>query len=740
MKKKLILFVFLISTCFNSFADTQLIQLLKDRIIELSRNPFFQTTDQYNLASVISNKGNTTDLSLRELYWNTYQQDADLDKIINTQLPDGSWKDINYSDPALSSWDPTNHVSRLLYLSRAYITPKSKFYHQQQVSRVLHLGLNYWFRTKPVCRNWWYNQVGVPRFMGLIFLFIENELSANEKSGAITVMNNSGFRMTGQNKVWLAGNVLLKALLNNDENLTKIARDTIASEIFITSKEGVQADFSFHQHGPQQQFGNYGLAFISSMAYYANVFGKTALAFSPTQLSILHDYVFEGENWVVWHGYMDVSACNRQLFKQAQAGKALTLCVAADQLKMADEFHAGQYDDLLARNLQPGVIPEKKGSKHFWRSDLTVFRGTESYISVRACSPRVKGTEFTNNENKKGHFISDGSTIFLRNGNEYNDIFPVWDWNKLPGVTAPLLDSVRPDIKNDDYHNPNPFVGGLTHNDCGITTFHLSRNGIDAKKSWFYIRGVFVCLGADIRSTTGKEIITGVNQCNQRGAAIITFNDGKTASENDTSMNSNSVRTVWHDSIGYYFPSPSSTFLSVEKQRGNWHDIADPYSIAMVTGKVFKLWLNHGVDPKNSSYEYLVFPAVSQVQLKEYLMQPEIEILANNKTIQAVRLKNNSLCQYVFHEPTRINTFSGSDYLETNLPGLVMLERVDAKNMTITVADPTQTQKVIRLTVSGLYDSEFSKQDASKNQTVLEIPLPQNDLAGSAKTLNLKRN
>ena len=121
-------------------------------------------------------------------------------------------------------------------------------------------------------------------------------------------------------------------------------------------------------------------------------------------------------------------------------------------------------------------------------------------------------------------------------------------------------------------------------------------------------------------------------------------------------------------------------------------------------------------------------------------MQPEIEILANNKTIQAVRLKNNSLCQYVFHEPTRINTFSGSDYLETNLPGLVMLERVDAKNMTITVADPTQTQKVIRLTVSGLYDSEFSKQDASKNQTVLEIPLPQNDLAGSAKTLNLKRN
>jgi chondroitin AC lyase len=262
MRKYPLLLVLILVATFNSFSSNPLVDKLKERIYDMSRHPFFQTTDEYNLAAAISNKGNTTDLSLRELYWNTFQQDADLEKIIKTQQSDGSWKDIQYADSARSNWDPINHVSRLLYLSRAYITPESKFYQQKEVSLVLHRGMNFWFKLQPVCRNWWYNQIGVPRFMGLFFLFIEKELTENEKSEAIAVLNNAGFRMTGQNKVWLAGNVLLKALLMNNETLVKAARDTISSEIYITTKEGIQPDFSFHQHGPQQQFGNYGLAFI----------------------------------------------------------------------------------------------------------------------------------------------------------------------------------------------------------------------------------------------------------------------------------------------------------------------------------------------------------------------------------------------------------------------------------------------------------------------------------------------
>lgn len=739
MRKIQIFIIALLLFVVNSFSYSQLTVALKERIIELSRHPFFQTKDQYNLAAEISNKGNTTDLSLRELYWNTFQQDTDLDKIITTQQPDGSWKDIQYVDSALSNWEPTTHVSKLLYLSRAYISPTSKFYQRKDVSDVLHRGLNYWFRVKPVCKNWWYNQIAVPRFMGLVFLFIENELTVAEKSEAVTVMNNSGFRMTGQNKVWLAGNVLLKALLLNDEQLAKAARDTIASEIYLTTNEGIQPDYSFHQHGPQQQFGNYGLAFISSMAYYANVFGGTSLSFSDSQMDILRNYALDGENWVVWRGFMDVSACNRQLFKQAQVGKMLTLCVAANQLKQVDPANRNKYEDLIRRNLQPGTMLEKPAVKHFWRSDLSVYRNTTDYISIRSCSPRVKGTEFTNNENKKGHFISDGCSIFLRHGDEYDNIFPFWDWNRLPGVTAPLVDSVIPHIKTDDYRNPNPFVGGLTHANSGISTFHLTRNGIDTKKSWFYLNGILVCLGADIKTKDGKEIITGVNQCLQKGIGIITLKDGRIISTADTLLRSSAVSSVWHDSIGYFFPKPQSTSLSMKTQTGNWHEIADPYSDEEVSGKVFKLWINHGKNATDyPGYEYVVLPSVSQSKLSEFTKKPTIEILANNSSVQAVKQKNNSVFQFVFHKPTRMVTFSKTDFIESNTPGLIQIER-DSKKLTITAVDPTQIQKVFKFKVNGKYYAKRANYNPATDQTEVEISLPQGAEAGKSIMVELKK-
>ena len=85
-------------------------------------------------------------------------------------------------------------------------------------------------------------------------------MTEKEKQEAIRVMEQSQFGMTGQNKVWLAGNVLIRGLLLNDAELIKEARENICSEIVLGQKEGIQPDWSFHQHGPQQQFGNYGLS------------------------------------------------------------------------------------------------------------------------------------------------------------------------------------------------------------------------------------------------------------------------------------------------------------------------------------------------------------------------------------------------------------------------------------------------------------------------------------------------
>lgn len=720
------------------FASEDVTRTLKENIKNITLNPFLRSEKMQELATIISNKGNTTDLSMRELYLNTNQQNSELENIIQHQKSDGSFSDINYNDKALSSWDPLNHISRLLYVARLYVRPGSAYYQRKDISEFLHKGLNAWYRLKPVCRNWWYNQIGVPKTFGVLALLLENELTEKEKSEAIVVLNNSGFRMTGQNKVWLAGNVLLKALLLNDLNLTKAARDTIASEIYKTTNEGIQPDFSFHQHGPQQQFGNYGLAYINSLAYYANVFRGTELRFNDSELKILRDFALEGEGWVTWHGYMDVSACNRQLFKKAQIGKVLSLCVALNLLRDADPDNAKQYDELILRNLKPETTTELTGVKHFWRSDLTIFRNNKSYISVRSCSPRVKGTELVNNENKKGQFISDGCTIFMRSGNEYNDIFPVWDWNKIPGVTAPVVDSVHTTY-TDDYRNKNHFVGAVVSKNSGIATFHLHRNGVEAKKSWFYLNGVLVCLGNDIHSKTHPTLVTTVNQCLKNSeVSVQTYeNSGKLNFNASDSVFSGRIKSVWHDSIAYYFPQKMQLNYSAKIQSGNWHLVADPYSKEKVLMPVFKLWMDHSGNSKQSNnYEYMVIPAVSQTGLNDFISNPTVDIVANNSTIQAVKSTDNSEMQFVFYKACKTTAFAVNEFIQTLNPGLVILKR-ENKRIAVSVSDPTQTLTEFRLKISGKYSAEGIQYTQKSNETTLYIALPQGAEAGKTVTIEL---
>ena len=70
-------------------------------------------------------------------------------------------------------------------------------------------------------------------------LLMEKQLSPDEKKAAIAVMEQARFGMTGQNKVWLAGNVLTRALLQDDKALAKQARDSIVSEIVTGQAEGL---------------------------------------------------------------------------------------------------------------------------------------------------------------------------------------------------------------------------------------------------------------------------------------------------------------------------------------------------------------------------------------------------------------------------------------------------------------------------------------------------------------------
>lgn len=618
------------------------------------------------------------------------------DKKRNTINNDGSWPDINYHDNGRSGWEPAKHAERIFFLTKVYDDPDSKFYKNKKLNTVLHEAMDFWFQAKLVCPNWWYNEIGVPKTLGPAFIMLKDELSDSEMKDAVAVMNNSRFRMTGQNKVWLAGNIFFKAILTDDEKLAQQARDTIASEIKITTEEGIQPDFSFHQHGPQQQFGNYGLAFITGMAFWGRIFDGTTLAFNEEQKTILRNLFDNGYNWINWKGYFDVNSLGRQFFKDAQVTKSLATGYAAADMTTTDPEHKQIYLDFISRNFAGTSMPLFKGDKHFWCSDMTVHRAPNWFSSIKMSSERVKGAEALNGENLKGYYVADGATYIMVDGNEYNNIFPVWNWRKLPGVTCYQSNAPLKVLTFEGYHNHNDFTGGLSNGLNGITAFHLVRDSLTAKKAWFFIDNVMVCLGADITSDKDELVTTTLNQTFLNGDVV--YFDGRVKKMNqDSQISSADIKWVYHNKIGYYPLEKTQLTVSDKTQYGDWNEIAKIYTPKKQSAKIFSIDAEHGKRPQHESYSYVIVPAVTLAEATNY--KPSFTVIKNDSIAQVVISKNKRLDMFVIYKSGKL-TIASLGEVSFEQAGIYMLEQKNKMRL-MTAADPTHKIETFTFKING---------------------------------------
>ena len=69
--------------------------------------------------------------------------------------------------------------------------------------------------------------------------------------------------------------------------------------IRVRTDEGIQRDFSFHQHGPQLYNGGYGLTLMVDMINYATLLRGTRYAFAHDKLMFLADHLLEGSGHMI---------------------------------------------------------------------------------------------------------------------------------------------------------------------------------------------------------------------------------------------------------------------------------------------------------------------------------------------------------------------------------------------------------------------------------------------------------
>ena len=161
------------------------------------------------------------------------------------------------------------------------------------------------------------------------------------------------------------------------------------------------------------------------------------------------------------------------------------------------------------------------------------------------------------------------------------------------------------------------------------------------------------------------------------------------------------VRLWWlliHNNIGYVFPEGGNVFVASQQKQGAWYDINTNYSKDLINGNVFTLAIDHGVQPKNDSYAYIVVPTVSKTKdMANYCKKAEIKILSNNTGIQSVYHEGLKIWQTIFFRPGGI----GHQHMAITADSkcAVMLKEMKDGRYELHVADPSQSQKVIKITV-----------------------------------------
>ena len=152
--------------------------------------------------------------------------------------------------------------------------------------------LGHWLEKRYTCPNWWHNEIGVPQQMRDIIILLDTALSFSQRKGALEVL--AQYRIhdntTGANLAWSADLGLHYGALTSNPDLVKECVRLILKEIKITTADGVQPDYSFHQHDKRLQMYQYGEAFLSENTRLAWQLRGTALAFPKDKLQLLSDF------------------------------------------------------------------------------------------------------------------------------------------------------------------------------------------------------------------------------------------------------------------------------------------------------------------------------------------------------------------------------------------------------------------------------------------------------------------
>lgn len=631
------------------------------------------------------------------------------DALSKYNATDGSFTDIDYSKEDRTDWEPLTHIDRVYDFVFAYTNPGNKYYESEALYEKIVAALNYWYQRNPYCDNWWYNQIAEPQRIGVLLIQMrtgKQQIPADLENRTLQRMKTDGGNpadWTGANRTDIALHWIYRACLTADVTLLRNAINYVYNPVQYTTGEGFQHDNCYFQHGAQLYIGGYGDEILKGVTQVAMYTRGTQYALSEARLQLLSKFMRETYYQTIRGVYMLFDVLGRGVSRPSGTSKG-SASLYAERMMILDPEHAEEYAAIIERlgGRKSADYGLKPLHTHYFRGDYTLHVRPGYTFDVRTVSTRTMRCEYGNGENLKTYFMSDGCTNMVIKGNEYAGIFAMWDWVRIPGVTAPQMKTIPQAVSDWQTRGTSRFAGGVSDSIYGATAYSYEDKykniNTAARKAWFFFDDEVVCLGAGITSTATVPVNTTINQCTLVGGKATVSANGQVS---EVAMGEyaydNNLNWAWHNNIGYVFPDGGNIFLLNQSRSGSWYDINTTASKTVMKKNVFTLGFNHGQSPKDDTYAYIVVPNKSSAAEMAAYPMDNIEILANTDSMQVVRNKKLGVWEFIFYQGA---TFThGELSIKVNKGCALLFKDIEKPSVQFHIADPAQTQSKITVEV-----------------------------------------
>lgn len=658
---------------------------------------------------------------------------------------DGTWPGIDYIDVSNTGFQHARHLGNLVELSRAFKKKGTKLKGDKKLKAAIDQALNYWIANDFICENWWHNQIGTPTALVSVLLIMDTDLTKEQIEKTLPMVGRAHLTATGArpsgDRIKIAGILAKTLLFNRDEPQFNEVIRVIEGEIkFNTGQRGMQHDFSFHHR--EDRVNNtlsYGLGYADAFAEWAAFVAGTKYQFSEKPLQQLTDYYLDGIcKQMVFGQYDDPGTKNRDITRSERHRAMGT--TTPERLLTATNYRKKELEEII-RIRRGETRPTLSHSTFYWQTEHFSFQRPDFFTSVRMHSTRNANMEWPyNGEGLMNHHRGDGTNYISITGDEYTNMAPVYDWQKIPGATI-LQKNDLPSENEIQKKGLTEFVGAVTDGKYGAAAYDFKspHDPLSAQKAWFFFDDEYVCLGTGINSKSKLPAVTTVNQCLLHGDVVLMNGTQKTTTPKGERQ-LEQVKWILHDGIGYIFPEAQKVNLSNQAQTGSWFKVNRQSDSPKeeISLDVFKLWLDHGTQPANSSYQYIVVPSTTEAEIEN--SGRNIEILINTPEIQAVKHSGLNILQAIFYTSGEIQV-SKNLKIGMDSPGVVMIKTNGQAVQQISVADPSRRLRKIHLTVTEKIEKSGGNFRAFWNQakgvSEIAIDLPQTVYAGKSVTIEL---